>query len=254
MSAFCICGNELLPYPLQCASCEHDLCGSCSIFGDISMCIPCRDKATKNTCDHCTIKYDYLERKICKDCAGLYCSDECSAEHFCLPMKCKLDDCYQCHSTLVCEKCKCQYCRPHFNQHTKDCGYYYCGWCNSYKRLCAHSETCQSMVCLCVVPRYGNHSMCKTHKKDFEIYSCYACHFRYRSEETKQIIISRFTVKEYRELTIKVLNVCLECYQKVQSFSDCLILKGLPPDIIEMFILHYVVNQTHCILPFGNRQ
>ena len=210
------------------------------------MCIPCRDKQSKIYCDHCTIQYEFLERKVCHHCAGMYCSEECSAEHFCPPMKCIVYECNRSHFTLMCTKCNKRYCRSCFDTHVVLCSKseYYCKRCKTYQELCKYDKTCMYRVCRCTMMNGMRFSICGNHGHTVSVWPCYICHYRYINSERRQIKISRFTVKEYRELTVKVLNVCLECYKIVQSFSDCLILKGLPPDMIEMFILFYV-NQTH---------
>ena len=63
-------------------------------------------------------------------------------------------------------------------------------------------------------------------------YSCVVCKKRYRNRERKYI-----TMRPEKEL-----NACVECYKKVQAFSDCLILIGLHHDIIDRLIVESYIN------------
>lgn len=107
--AYCICGNELPPFPIKCI-CEADLCIECAIEKD-GLCILCSDfvrQDQSNKLDKIQIVRVYKPSRVCVDCdvtlpEGKDTLFKCEG--------CRADLCDM-HESGICKKCRfnCMYC------------------------------------------------------------------------------------------------------------------------------------------------
>lgn len=246
MSGLCFCGNPLLPHPVQCVLCENDLCTNCSIFSDVALCLFCRENQPDMNphCDKCKNVYVYENRLQCKECGGLFCKQECKALHLpchsCSQDKCNRLCAFRCNfciramcgdhrisneSTMFREACP--RCANNLGKRRKrftGLKSFYCGFCyeNHFTlsmKKCGHKD-CNRSVC----PKKTNHvgsifPMCDIHYSNYGL--CALCHLKF---------------PHYMGKYVKERYTCEICYFKVQSFTDCLILKGISKDLINYLI------------------
>ena len=251
MSGLCFCGNPLLPHPVECVLCQSDLCTNCSIFSDVALCVICRENQpdVNPQCDKCKSVYVYEERLQCRECGGLFCKKECKDLH--LP-------CHSCHTKgcdqlgiARCEFCIRTICGEHLNtndatMHKLACPRctnnlskrkkrftgltsFYCGFCHENHftlgvKKCGHRD-CNYSVC----PKKNVHigaifPMCEMHNRNYGL--CAFCHLKF---------------PHYMGKHVKERYTCEICYNGIQAFTDCLILKGIPKDLINYLISFHLL-------------
>lgn len=234
----CNCGNHLLSYPLSCLSCDINICAPCGTsFDDVALCIPCRDKLSQRTCDHCKSKHHRAITVICDYCAGMYCSGMCNDQHSQCNGVCEYNGCNsRIKMPVKCEYCNSIFCETHKKTHietTRCLGYHPCRGCyrnvsTATKNVCRY-DTCQTLSCYCIrIPKLY-FPICPKHRTNVSKIPCYFCDCIYPDYD-------HAIVRYPRKNTSNVKNSCLTCYNRIQAFADCLILKQVPCDIIEYLI------------------